>query len=498
MPSIPTISMPRCYRRMPRVARIAFLTALPCLVVFCLFFFTLGHLRSYGGSGPLIRQDVIVLFPNSTSLDTIDDTSPKYEFTDGVTDTPYLINSPDRMGVQGILYDRGSGCQFNASFDAIPSAPLPAGTPRIALIAREGNCTYEQKLLFAKQDGAEGVIVYGAESPQGYTTISGGSESQVSDLPAFYVDLTVGQKLRALLRMYSGNFTDEVGNREVGNALLGTRRVRIILLPFMQYYPGIWELTLIIIIALLCISFSTSVAMQCHFYRMRRRQQRMELFMLNSQPSVKPNVDPAHLDTFPTRSFHKATASLNTVQYEARRASVNSTNSTSSQKAAQTTASPNGEGLEVVDAEMCAVCLEDYVEGDMLRKLPCDHEFHTECIDPWLTTKSPTCPLCKLDCLPPGESLNKPLVILEAPSAVHPRPSRVQRLLSRLRITRERERGRAQGASTMPEDVQDDAVVLDMMSLTQQLEIHATEASSTQSHEGSSRVEHQRGGCRFV
>ncbi|CAB5367869.1 unnamed protein product [Rhizophagus irregularis] len=32
--------------------------------------------------------------------------------------------------------------------------------------------------------------------------------------------------------------------------------------------------------------------------------------------------------------------------------------------------------------------------------LPCKHWYHVECIDPWLTTKSSSCPLCKTDCRP--------------------------------------------------------------------------------------------------
>ncbi|CAG8432862.1 7350_t:CDS:2 [Diversispora eburnea] len=50
--------------------------------------------------------------------------------------------------------------------------------------------------------------------------------------------------------------------------------------------------------------------------------------------------------------------------------------------------------------ETCAICLEDFDDGDEIRELPCRHWYHVECIDPWLTTKSSSCPLCKNDCKP--------------------------------------------------------------------------------------------------
>lgn len=44
----------------------------------------------------------------------------------------------------------------------------------------------------------------------------------------------------------------------------------------------------------------------------------------------------------------------------------------------------------------CAICLEDYEEGELLRILGCSelHHFHAECVDQWLK-KNKTCPLCK-------------------------------------------------------------------------------------------------------
>ena len=56
--------------------------------------------------------------------------------------------------------------------------------------------------------------------------------------------------------------------------------------------------------------------------------------------------------------------------------------------------------------EECAVCAEQYEEGDALRVLKCQHEFHLHCFDRWVYTfatdsrrgnNKPSCPLCKTE-----------------------------------------------------------------------------------------------------
>jgi hypothetical protein len=48
-------------------------------------------------------------------------------------------------------------------------------------------------------------------------------------------------------------------------------------------------------------------------------------------------------------------------------------------------------------SDECTICLDEFAPGDRLRKLPCDHVFHSNCIAKWLVERSATCPLCKLD-----------------------------------------------------------------------------------------------------
>ncbi|XP_072207159.1 RING finger protein 215 [Excalfactoria chinensis] len=46
------------------------------------------------------------------------------------------------------------------------------------------------------------------------------------------------------------------------------------------------------------------------------------------------------------------------------------------------------------EIDSCAVCLDQFSKSQWLRVLPCSHEFHRDCVDPWLLLQH-TCPLCK-------------------------------------------------------------------------------------------------------
>lgn len=67
----------------------------------------------------------------------------------------------------------------------------------------------------------------------------------------------------------------------------------------------------------------------------------------------------------------------------------------------------------------CAICLCEFEDTETLRLIPkCDHVFHPECIDEWLSSHT-TCPVCRANLVPQtGESVHAlPIQNPESPSS---------------------------------------------------------------------------------
>uniref|UniRef100_A0A8C3X0U2 RING-type E3 ubiquitin transferase n=1 Tax=Catagonus wagneri TaxID=51154 RepID=A0A8C3X0U2_9CETA len=75
-------------------------------------------------------------------------------------------------------------------------------------------------------------------------------------------------------------------------------------------------------------------------------------------------------------------------------------------------------GSSCSSAPVCAVCLEEFSEGQELRVISCLHEFHRTCVDPWLHQHR-TCPLCMFNIVE-GDSLSQP----PGPSRSYQEPGR--------------------------------------------------------------------------
>uniref|UniRef100_A0A8C8YKC6 RING-type E3 ubiquitin transferase n=1 Tax=Prolemur simus TaxID=1328070 RepID=A0A8C8YKC6_PROSS len=75
-------------------------------------------------------------------------------------------------------------------------------------------------------------------------------------------------------------------------------------------------------------------------------------------------------------------------------------------------------GSSCSSAPVCAICLEEFSEGQELRVISCLHEFHRTCVDPWLHQHR-TCPLCMFNIVE-GDSFSQSL----GPSRSYQEPGR--------------------------------------------------------------------------
>lgn len=64
----------------------------------------------------------------------------------------------------------------------------------------------------------------------------------------------------------------------------------------------------------------------------------------------------------------------------------------------------------------CVVCFSDFEARQLLRVLPCNHEFHTKCVDKWLKVTQPG-PLPAFLVVREEVGLGTPLFILSSPTS---------------------------------------------------------------------------------
>ncbi|CAG8556875.1 5343_t:CDS:2 [Acaulospora morrowiae] len=74
--------------------------------------------------------------------------------------------------------------------------------------------------------------------------------------------------------------------------------------------------------------------------------------------------------------------------------------------------------IEIYKQLTCSICLSDFVSEEELRILPCNHQYHRVCIDPWLLNISSLCPVCKADCKSWNAEL--PVTTRDGPSSENP------------------------------------------------------------------------------
>jgi hypothetical protein len=122
----------------------------------------------------------------------------------------------------------------------------------------------------------------------------------------------------------------------------------------------------------------------------------LPIVKFNNQDSAKPDpeleLDTATTDGRDARTQKSASILTEDARHEATTAATGGSETKDAVPVAEShgAAEPSPSAVGNVG---CSICTEDFKEGEDMRVLPCNHQFHPNCIDPWLINVSGTCPL---------------------------------------------------------------------------------------------------------
>lgn len=266
--------------------------------------------------------------------------------------------------------------------------------PWIALVQR-GKCSFAEKVRAMQASGAEGVIV--GDNIPGGTLARMMAKGDTGDIviPSVFVmqweykdlKLEAMRKISALLKA-----------PPMGVARRRLRADDIPLLHVTMYSDQFVDLPLNHMVLLLIVAPIILLFLLYMLFKIRTgeeflnglnggRQRPTVAQMLRERPATR-----AMVDGIPKKIYSVPSADSDGEDTEA------------------------GLKAPFMAQDMCAICLDEFEDDDELRHLACHHEFHMECIDPWLLTRKRICPLCKGDaCKPPSVYEAERIIVQVAP-----------------------------------------------------------------------------------
>lgn len=232
--------------------------------------------------------------------------------------------------------DDHTGC--TKDWNGTKGEPLPAlGVQWIALIKR-GSCNFEEKVKHAYTHGAAGVIIYNDKDDPRLDKMKINDKER--NITAVFTTRAKGHELIDVLERLNYEITIEIieGTRHY-RSLANINRTSVLFVSI--------SFIVLMIISLVWLVF---------YYVQRFRY----LQTKDKQSRRLCNVAKRIIAKIPTKSIKSDD--------------------------------------KEIDNDCCAICIEPYKVTDVIRVLPCKHEFHKTCIDPWLLEHR-TCPMCKMDIL---------------------------------------------------------------------------------------------------
>ncbi|KAF2148474.1 hypothetical protein K461DRAFT_262655 [Myriangium duriaei CBS 260.36] len=245
----------------------------------------------------------------------------------------------------------------------------------------------------------------------------GGHWKNDNQYPVYAITTDVGNTLMNELNLYSGNISSVPNGAMLETQWPKDGFIRVaasINLNLTSGLPSLWIFLVIILAVLILVVGIISAIM--HLVQ-RRRRHSLRRRVTNGEVDletlgVKRVMVPKEvLEKMPVYVYEK-TGSIAPAVTDDTSSNVNSLELPSKEsdptnapkKATKANRSRTlSSTLNHFDQPTCAICLDDFVPAESrVRQLPCNHIFHPECVDVFLTQNSSLCPLCKKTSLPAG------------------------------------------------------------------------------------------------
>jgi hypothetical protein len=277
---------------------------------------------------------------------------------------PQVIGDPKFKGssppVTGALVGVSPNGDFIYGCDA---TDIPTQKPEVwFLLAQRGNCEFASKAELAQKAGAIGVIVYDYNDLKEELVVMHQEDSADIMIPSIFITYDAGMDLLSLMEPKNLNsvlVTINATGCELNCGPWDNQWQNSVLWFLFIAFLAMW------VVVLAC--FSTALCRRwCH----RTARQRA-------------------VGNLRRRKFKKAVSTT-----------TNSSPEGDTKDDDIEDAPGSGDPDSQFDQDSCVICLCEFENGDNLMVLPCGHEYHTECINPWLLKKSSKCPICKASCMP--------------------------------------------------------------------------------------------------